>query len=159
MVAEPLVIELHETQRTAVVTRMVTMAEAHKGWVNLSPGLDVDVPPTPRSPMAGLFSGRGPAVPLGTWSAPTTEREPATVGIQHGQGGQALRQLADLGITLPEGWRRLQDHAKRGLVCAMPPTTDPAGLDSALDWLLQATGALCPVRRTGEWRALCFYAI
>jgi hypothetical protein len=25
-----------------------------------------------------------------------------------------------------------------------------------LDWLLRATGALCPVPRTGEWRAYCY---
>jgi hypothetical protein len=159
MVAEPLVIEFHETQREPVVTRMVIMAGGHKGWLNLTPGLDVDVPPTPRSPMAGLFSARGPDVPLGTWSAPPSDREPATVGIQHGRGPQALAQLAELGVTLPEGWRRLQDHSKRGIVLAVPPTTAPAELDRILDWLLQATGALCPVPRTGEWRALAYHAI
>lgn len=159
MVAEPLVIEFHEGQRDPVVARMITMAEGHRGWVNLSPGLDVDVPPPPRTPLAGLFSARGPAVPLGTWNASSGERDPATVGIQHGQGPRALDQLAEVGITLPDDWRRLQDHSKRGLVCAVPPSTDRAALDRALDWLLQATGALCPVRRTGEWRALCFYAI
>jgi hypothetical protein len=25
-----------------------------------------------------------------------------------------------------------------------------------LDWLLRATGVLCPVPRTGEWRAYCY---
>jgi hypothetical protein len=159
MVAEPLVIEFHEGQRDAVVARMVTMAESCKGWVNLSPGLDVDVPPAPRSPLAGLFSARGPDVPLGTWSAPGSDREPGTVGVQHGRGPQALGQLADLGITLPEGWRRLQDHSRRGIVLAVPPATEPAVLDRTLEWVLLATGALCPVPRTGEWRALCFYAI
>ena len=29
-------------------------------------------------------------------------------------------------------------------------------LDAVLDWLLRATGVLCPVPRTGEWRAYCY---
>jgi hypothetical protein len=160
MVAEPLVIEFDENHRDAVVTRMAAMAAAHQGWINLTPGLDVDMPPQPRSLMGSLFSARGPAVPLGTWSAPGPNgRDPATVGIQHGQGPRALQHLAEAGLAMPDTWRRLQDHARRGLVCAVPPSDDPAELDEVLDWLLRATGYLCPLPRTGEWRALCYRAI
>ena len=51
----------------------------------------------------------------------------------------------------------LQDHPKRGLVL-VPTAGDHRRdeLDTVLDWLLRATGALCPVRRTGEWRALVY---
>jgi hypothetical protein len=160
MVAEPLVIEFEENHRDAVVTRMATMAEARQGWINLTPGLDVDVPPQPRSLLGSIFGASGPAVPLGTWSAPSANgREPSTIGIQHAQGPKVLQQLAGSGLALPEGWRRLQDHPKRGLVCAIPATTDPEDLDPVLDWLLRATGTLCPLPRTGEWRALCYRAI
>jgi hypothetical protein len=36
------------------------------------------------------------------------------------------------------------------------PATAPPELDAVLDWLLRAAGALCPVPRTGEWRAYCY---
>jgi hypothetical protein len=160
MVAEPLVIEFDERYRDPVVARMTLMAGNRQGWVNLTPGLDVDVPPPTRSTLANIFGARGPDVPLGTWAAPTrNDREPSTVGIHHGRGPKVVQRLASEGLALPDGWRILQDHPKRGLVCAVPATTDQAELDSVLDWLLRATGALCPIPRTGEWRALCYRAI
>jgi hypothetical protein len=161
MVAEPLVVEFHEDERGAVVQRMVVMATKREGWANFTPGLDVDFPPPPRPALSGLFTARGPDVPLGTWSPPDrpSERDPATVGIQHGQGPRALERLVAEGLALPEGWRRLQDHPRRGLVLAVPHSTDPGDLDATLDWLLRATGLLCPIPRTGEWRALCYRAI
>lgn len=159
MVAEPLTIEFHEDHRGPVVQRMATMAEAHRGWVNFSPGLDLDVPPAPRSLMSSLFTARGPEVPLATWSPGDGSREPATIGIQHGKGPRVLEQLTDGGIALPEGWRKLQDHPKRGLVCVVPQDRDDPALDGVLQWLLRASGHLCPVPRTGEWRALCYHAI
>lgn len=155
MVAEPLVIEFHESRPEAVLSRMTTMATAQKGWINFTPGLDVDIPPPSRSPLASLFTGRGPEVPMATWSPGDGRREPATIGIEHARGPRALEQLAEAGIHLPEHWRKLQDHPKRGLVCAVP--AEP--LDGALAWLLRATGSLCRVRRTGEWRALCYHAV
>ncbi|MGH9213480.1 MAG: hypothetical protein ACRD2C_22825 [Acidimicrobiales bacterium] len=160
MVTEPLVIEFDEHQRAPVVKRMVTMAGNRQGWVNLTPGLDVDVPPPPRSVLANLLGARGPDVPLGTWAAQAKgDREPSTVGIHHGRGPKAAQRLAAEGLTVPETWRLLQDHPKRGFVCAVPATTDETELDALLDWLLRATGFLCPVPRTGEWRALCYRAI
>lgn len=161
MVAEPLVIEFHEDERDAVVQRMVIMATKRQGWVNFTPGLDVDYPPPPRPALTGLFTARGPDVPLATWSPPTksSEREPATIGIQHPRGPRTVEWLANEGIPVPDGWRRLQDHPRRGLVLAVPPSIEPDELDVTLDWLLRATGKLCPIRRTGEWRALCYRAI
>lgn len=159
MVAEPLTIEFHEGKRDAVVRRMELMASAQKGWVNFSPGLDVDIPPPGRSPMAALFGNKGPDVPLATWSPGDGKREPSTVGIQHAQGPGVLAQLAEDGIDLPARWRKLQDHPKRGLVCAVPQSGEAEDLDKTVAWLLTATGLLCPVPRTGEWRAHCYLAI
>lgn len=160
MVAEPLVIEFSEEHRASVVKRMEAMTAARQGWVNFTPGLDVDFPPPQRTVLAGLFGARGPDVPLATWAPPSKgDREPATAGIQHGQGPRIAARLAELGLAVPEGWRMLQDHPKRGLVCAVPASNSPAELDAMLDWLLRAAGALCPIPRTGEWRALCYRAI
>lgn len=132
---------------------MVALTEEASGWINLTPGLDVDVPPPPRSPLAAIFGSRGPPVPIGTW-APAQGREPASVGIQHSQGTRTAALLAARGVAVPPGWRRLQDHPKRGLVLVPAPAASADQLDAVLDWLLRATGALCPVARTGEWRAL-----
>jgi hypothetical protein len=159
MVAEPLVVEFHEDSREAVVRRMSAMAGQQRGWVNFSPGLDVDAPPPQRPALASIFGNKGPEVPLATWTPGGGRRDPPTVGIHHAQGQRTLRQLSDKGIELPEGWRKLQDHPKRGLVCAVPATGDVDELDRQLHWLLTATAALCPVPLTGEWRALCYHAI
>ena len=85
-------------------------------------------------------------------------REPASVGVHHSEGTRAVALLAERNVAVPRGWRTRQDHPKRGLVLAVPapaaggvPSADE--LDAVLDWLLRATGALCRVRRTGEWRA------
>jgi hypothetical protein len=151
----PVIVEFNEQRRSPIVTRMAAMTGAGSGWINLSPGLDVDVPPPPRSGLGWLLGSRGPTVPLATWS-PAQRRDPATVGIHHGEGPRAVALLADRGVALPDGWRRVQDHPKRGLVVVPTPATSEAQLDAVLDWLLRATGALCPVPRTGEWRAHCY---
>jgi hypothetical protein len=152
---EPLVVEFHEDRRDAVVDRMADMASKQGGWLNLTPGLDMDVPPLDRGPLTALLGSRGPTVPLATWTPPQG-RDPATAGIEHPEGPQAVRLLAERGTPVPAGWRVLQDHAKRGLVVAVVGGQDRDDLDRALVWLVVATGSLCPWPRTGEWRALCY---
>jgi hypothetical protein len=151
---EPLVIEFHEDRRDAVLDRMVDMASAGAGWLNLTPGLAMDVPPPARSPLASLLGSRGPTVPLATWT-PRRGREPPSAGIHHPEGTRAVATLAARGAEVPAGWRVLQDHPKGGLVVAVVGGDDRLDLDRTLVWLLVATGALCPWPRTGEWRALC----
>ncbi|HEX8804602.1 MAG TPA: hypothetical protein VF743_10420 [Acidimicrobiales bacterium] len=155
MVAEPLMVEFRADRREPVVERMAALAAGRSGWINLSPGLDVDVPPPARSPLAGVLSGRGPAVPLATWT-PGDAKSAASAGIQHGRGPKAADQLAEAGAPVPDGWRVVQDHAKRGLVLTPPAGTSAAELDAVLAWLLRATAALCPLPTTGEWRAYCY---
>lgn len=152
---EPDVVEFHEQRRSPVVERMADLAAREQGWINLTPGLDVDVPPPPRTALASIFGSKGPTVPLGTWT-PARGRDAASVGIHHSQGTKAVALLAERNVAVPQGWQRLQDHPKRGLVLVPTPATTPDELDAVLDWLLRATGALCPVRRTGEWRALVY---
>jgi hypothetical protein len=155
MPKEPLVVEFDEDRRDPVVDHMAEMVAAQAGWLNLTPGLDMDVPPPDRSPLASLFGSRGPTVPLGTWTPPQ-DRRPATAGIQHPEGPRAVRLLTERGAPVPAEWRVLQDHPKRGLVVAVVGGQDRGDLDRTLVWLLFATGALCPWPRTGEWRALCY---
>jgi hypothetical protein len=157
MVAEPLIVEFDETRRAPVVEHMVELADRRRGWINFTPGLDVDEPPPTRTALANLIGAKGPEVPLATWTAPGKKpRDPSTIGIHHAQGPKIVRHLDEQRIPILDGWRVLQDHPKRGLVCAVPTTTDTTQLDIVLEWLLRATGALCRVRRTGEWRALVY---
>jgi hypothetical protein len=155
MAKQPLVVEFREDRRDEVIDRMAAMASAEAGWINLTPGLDMDVPPLDRTPLASLFGSRGPTVPLGTWTPPHG-RDPATAGIVHPEGPKAVRILDERGAPVPPGWRVLQDHPKRGLVVAIVGGAGRDDLDRALVWLVVATGALCRWPRTGEWRALCY---
>jgi hypothetical protein len=152
---QPVIVEFHEARPDPVLDHMAHMAGAGSGWLNLTPGLDMDVPPPARTPLASLFGSGGPTVPLGTWTPPRG-REPATAGIQHPEGPQAARLLTERGAAVPPGWRVLQDHPKRGLVVAVVGGADRQDLDRALAWLLFATAALCPWPRTGEWQAHCY---
>ena len=147
--APPEHIDFWPKDTVAVVARMDELAQAGTGWLNLSPALDEDEPP-PRSSNFGLFSGRGPDVPLCTWVPGT----PSEVGIQHGAGPKVVDILRNLGQPVPEGWRVTQDHSRRGLVAMLPEgTTNQA----ALDWLLQAGAALAAhLRLAGWWRAVVY---
>jgi hypothetical protein len=61
-----------------------------------------------------------------------------------------LARLATAGLVLPEGWKLVQDHPRRGLVVA---PARGAGSESVLGWLLEAGTILSAVRLTGDWQA------
>ena len=147
------IIEFDPERPSSVLERMQAMVEAKHGWVNFEPIVEeADLPP-PQSSMLGIFSARGPAIPLCTWVAPTTTRkrtEPMSIGIQHGIGKKALPHLATLGLTVPDGWRTRGDSPKRGVVIEIP--TD-APLEEVLDWLLAAGEGLAVGPVSGRWRA------
>jgi len=151
-VAPPEQIDFLPNDRAAVLTRMEQLAQTKKGWINLSPAIEEDEEPPPRSSNFGLFSGRGPDVPLCTWMP----GPPVEVGIQHGAGRKAAEVLRNLGHPVPDGWRVTQDHSRRGLVVVVP-----AGISNerALDWLLQAGTALAShLKLAGWWRAAIYNA-
>jgi hypothetical protein len=112
-------------------------------FANVIPGVDA-APPRPQSPLSDLFRARGPDVPLGTWT-------PDELGIQHATGTKALARLADAGVPLPPGWRKVEDHPRRGLVVRPDPGADRA---AAVGWLLRAMAALNPHPVTGPWLAV-----
>ena len=123
-----------------------------QGWVNIYPVVD-DAPPEARSGLFGIFSGRGPAVPLATYVPSTIGRhreQPASVGIQHGAGPRAVARLSDAGIEVPARWRVRQDHPRRGLVLELPGD-EPVG--QVLAFLLDAATALSRVRTGESWAA------
>jgi hypothetical protein len=136
--------------RATVLARMDQLIERKKGWINLSPALDEDQEEPPRSSTFGLFSGRGPDVPLCTW----VPGPPVEIGIQHGAGPKAANVLRNLGQPVPDGWRVTQDHSRRGIVVLLPEGTSN---ERALDWLLQAGTALAShLKLAGWWRAAVY---
>lgn len=124
------------------------------GWVNIGPGLrDDQIDQLPAPTLLGRwFSGRGPAVPMATWTPPRGDRagSPPTVGVEHGAGPKALDRLRDAGAPLPAGWRKVQDHAKNGIV--VQPAAG-ASHREVLRWLLSACWALCPIDIEDHWLA------
>jgi hypothetical protein len=120
------------------------------GWVNFVPEVEPGHEPAPRNPVVAIFSAKGEAVPMATWSAPANPGGRANLGIEHGSGPQALARLARFGVELEPGWLKIADHPRRGLVVACPREVEP---DHALWWLLTATHVLSVVPLTGSWLA------
>lgn len=125
------------------------------GWINFGPALTPEefasVPH--RSGLGKWFSGRGPAVPMATWTPPDAAggNGPAMVGVQHGTGPNALDRLRAAGLDLPPGWTRKQDHAKHGIVAELPDHPDGRAM---VGWLIDAMRELSPLIPTGEeWLA------
>ena len=141
---------------SAVVAAMARLAGRGDGlgWINIGPGLrDDQIDRLPAPTFVGRwFSGRGPAVPMATWTPPkagTGPQEP-TIGVEHGAGPKALPRLRDAGAPLPAGWRKVQDHAKNGIVAHPPPGADHGDV---LRWLLDVCWALCPIDIDDNWLA------
>jgi hypothetical protein len=145
MAFETEAVEFHRDESEPVVAAMVELAERGdgEGWINIGPLLDEDqqwrVPE--RSGLAAWFSGRGPAVSLATWTPAAVGRKPrlAQLGVAHGTGPNALKRLDELGLGLPSGWVKRQDHAKHGIVVDLPRSADPT---SVVRWLITASTAL-----------------
>lgn len=129
------------------------LTAAGAGWVNLTPEVEPGAEPPPRTFVALIFSGRGAAVPLVTWTAPDRPGGRVSVGIQHGAGPKALARLADAEHALPAGWTKLNDHPRRGLVLTVPADVAPADV---VAWLLGAATVLSPAPLTGHWLAKVF---
>lgn len=133
---------------------MKAISDRGTGWINLGPALTEeqhDRLPTP-SIIGSWFSSRGPIVPMATWTPPAagSKPRPATVGIEHGAGPDALDKLREAGLSLPSGWRKLQDHAKRGIVLAVDPAVSP---EEVVSWLVRACWSLCAIEVDDHWSA------
>jgi hypothetical protein len=133
---------------------MSSMAARHAGWVNLAPEPAEEEAET--ASLFGIFAPPAPRVPMCTW-VPGRERrgrvEPSSVGLEHAAGPKVAEHLRTLGHPLPEAWRVVQDHPKRGLVVLLPEGEAPAG---TLGWLMPAAEKLSQLRLTGRWTALLY---
>lgn len=140
-----------------VLAHMRHLGEGHRGWINFQPGIREEDAPEPPTPLGLIFSSAIYEVPVCTWVAGRLARggvvEPDSLGIQHASGPRVLAKLASMDIVLPEGWRRAQDHPRRGLVVRTPVGTDHG---EQLRWLLGAGTALSLVPLTGDWRAIVY---
>lgn len=152
--SEPRYLEFEPGQPAEVVATMDALAAARRGWVNFEPAVHPDDVAPAGGGFFGVFSGRGPDVPLATWTAPTASRrgrgDPAMIGLQHGAGRRIKAHLAEMGHPLPDGWVVDQDYVRKGLVVSVPPGTANADV---LEWLLGAARAVSSVPLTGTWRA------
>lgn len=144
MTVEPLrQISFERDDPSAVVSAMAEIAAAPGGWVNIGPALTEEqaaqVPA--RSGLAAWFSGRGPSVAMGTWMPePTSGRSRAAqLGVEHGQGPDALKRLQQAGLELPVGCLKRQDHAKHGVVLDVSADVEPAVV---VDWMVRAVTIL-----------------
>jgi hypothetical protein len=147
------VLEFHVDEPGAVVEQMDVMGRARAGWVNFRPELPEEEVPTSPTGLDMLFSTSVHDVPICTWVAGKNNRHgvtPDSLGVQHSAGTRTLSHLASTGLVLPDEWRAVQDHPRRGLVVLAPSGT---GHLQELSWLLQAGTVLSSVRITGEWRA------
>jgi len=133
------------------------LLERRHGWANVLPEIpdDIDVPPTPGR--LAIFNKRGPLIPMGTWTAPSQQRDggvaPSELGILHGQGARVVEKLAGTAGELPSGWQVVQDHPRRGLVVS--PTAG-ASTNAIATWLLGALGVLCIPPRTDRFRVYLY---
>lgn len=147
-------IEFTVTSPEAAVEAVSELVAARSGWINLFPEVDEDeaAAVTP-SPVGALFRAPGPPIPQATLMAPTDGRrgpKPAQLGMTHGVGSAVVRRLAAEGLAVPEDWKVVQDHVRRGLVIRLD---DPPDVDRAVTFALRAGTLLCPIDTTGGWLA------
>jgi len=147
-------IEFDTSDRAAVLAAMARLSDG-SGWINLQPVVDPDDLPPQGSALLGIFSSRGPVLPLCTWTpAGLSKRETfVSLGVQHPTGTKAAARLADRGVPVDGRWRVRRDSPKGGLV-VVAPADDPN--ERILDWLLRAGEALCPADNHGRWVAFVY---
>jgi hypothetical protein len=148
----------HDTSAVVAVMQELEAIGGSVGWINIGPALtDEEAAGIPtRSGLAAWFSGRGPAMPMGTWMPASLDGRPraAQIGVEHGTGPNALDRLEEAGLVLPHDWTRRQDHAKHGVVADLPADAD---LASAVDWLIAAVTVLSTVVALGDsWTAVVY---
>jgi hypothetical protein len=143
------------------------LARQRNGWINvrpLTPDDHDDQPitefaPTPPDAPVGVFARFKRVIPVeGTWVPGKDGRrgpEDTSIGLVHPAGRFAVRQLHDAGHPVPDGWRVVTDHPKRGLVLSVPdPGDDPdERVEAMLRWVIGAGLMLAPEQMTGLWRA------
>lgn len=126
----------------------ISAAGDGKEWVTISPWVDPEHLPV-TSVLRRIFSGRGSKVPEVTWVS-AQGGEPAQLGVLHATGPQAADRLAERGVAVPDAWRMVSDHSKRGLLLAIHPDTSNATVVAVA---LDAARALAEVPTDDRWVA------
>jgi hypothetical protein len=149
--------EFTPPELAGVAAALENLRDAGSGWVNLMPGIDEDaVAVEPQAGLFAFFGNRAPPVTMATIMPPKKDRrdsEGLTVGLMHPTGAKAVARLAEVGVTVPDGWVVRQDHVRRGLVVRTP--VDEAEAD-VIAWCVRAGTALCRAEMTGQWRAVIY---
>ncbi|MGA2521573.1 MAG: hypothetical protein ABSG81_12245, partial [Acidimicrobiales bacterium] len=118
-------IEFRVEDTSAVVRSMDELTAAHDGWINLLPGVRPEDEPAPQGGLSTLLlAGAVHDIPVCTWVAGAVTRQgvqPDSVGVQHAAGTRVRARITDAGVPVPDGWRLVQDHPRRGLVVSPPP--------------------------------------
>jgi hypothetical protein len=150
-------IEFTPPELAEVAAALKSLREAGSGWVNLMPGIDEDaVAVEPQAGLFAFFGNRAPPVTMATIMPPKRDRrdsEGLTVGLMHPTGAKAVARLAEVGVTVPDGWVVRQDHVRRGLVVRTPVVAAEADV---IAWCVRAGTALCRAEMTGQWRAVVY---
>lgn len=134
------------------VVRVMDELSDGSGWLTLDPAFDDEFPPPQQTTLGRLVSGRGPAVPRANWVPAELGRrrpEPVSIGILHATGARAVERLGEKGIPVPERWKVVADHSKRGLVLWVP--IDVPHLQ-VLRWTCDAARSLTRVPLLEQWR-------
>ena len=150
-------IEFTLDDRHAVIAAMDELRANRRGWVTIQPLVHADeMPQQTGGPVTGWLTGGLPPLPVGTWTAPVQRRKhlrPGSLGLAHPANAKVARRLVDAGVVAPQGWRAVQDNARRGVVLKVPADTPSVDI---LDWLMPAIVELTPIDTTGEFRATVF---
>jgi hypothetical protein len=140
------------------------IARDRDGWINLRPApVDeheeriTEFAPTPLEAPVGLFARFRRIIAIeGTWVPGKDGRhgvEDTSVGLQHPAGRFAVRQLREAAHPVPDTWRVIIDHPKRGIVLSVPVAGGAANdLVGIFNWLAGAAVALGPEQLTHGWR-------
>ena len=93
-------------------------------WFNIEPDVDERSIHTV-SIFWKAFSSRGPRIPQFTWTSATDRKgnyQPSEIGLTHPTGIAVLERIKGFQINVPDEWRLIQDHPKRGIVFQLPAT-------------------------------------
>jgi hypothetical protein len=152
-----LLVEFNRGDPSEVIDHMTRLSASLGGWINFQPNIDPEDVSGSGFNLLSIFSARGPAIPLATWMPGLHTRKgeatPPEIGIQHPAGSRAIPVLRTREIDLPDGWRPIQDHPKRGLVVRLPAAVSP---NAILRWLLDAATALCAYPLPDSWLAAVY---
>jgi len=132
----------------SVLDAMNGFAERGQGWVNVQPEISPDAVRPTRSGLTQYFRRNSPDAALGTWMAPPAGGAEANLGLQHALGERIGPHLDGWNLALREGWRRVQDSPRRGLLVSVPASES---LEVVLGWLLDVTSLATRPETTGHW--------